>query len=102
MSNYIEYNAVVEAEKAAIALENFCNPYGCDHASFVKQVTHRTHRTLQQTMGRLIFKLIKGWAEMYREDVYDGRNEALCRACHNIDELMTKEYNGDWTHLPTV
>ncbi|RKZ97460.1 MAG: hypothetical protein DRQ46_04860 [Gammaproteobacteria bacterium] len=105
MSNALEmrdYHAKLEAEKAAQALESFVNPYGCDHDSFVKQITHRAHRTLQQSIGKLVFKLIKGWAEMYRKDMYDGRNEGICQACHNIDELMTAEHNGDWTYLPTV
>lgn len=103
MGNPLEfYDAVEEAEKAAKALESFVNPFGCDHASFVTQITHRAHRTLQQSIGKLMFKLIKGWAEMYRKDMYDGRNEALCQICHNIDESMTQEYNGDWTYLPTV
>ncbi len=41
-------------------------------------------------------------SKMYRKDMYDGRNEALCQTCLKIDELMTAEHNGDWTYLPTV
>jgi hypothetical protein len=96
------YNATKEAEKAAHALEDFVNPYGYDTTAFVEQITCRTHRTLQQCIGKLMFALIKKWAELYRKDMYDLRNEQLCQTCHNIDEMMTKDANGDWTYLPMV
>jgi len=106
MSNPLElksYNAKHEAEEAAKALESFVNPYGCSLTAFVEQITHRTHRTLQQSIGKLVFKLIKGWAEMYRNKMYDGRNEDLCKVCHAIDKHMTEKAEGyDWAHLPTV
>ena len=96
------YNPTKEAEKAARSLEDFVNPYGYDTNAFVEQIAYRAHRTLQQAIGKLVFALIKKWAEMYRENMYDLRNEQLCQTCHNIDELMTQDANGDWTYLPTV
>ncbi|RLI66826.1 MAG: hypothetical protein DRO67_00185 [Candidatus Asgardarchaeum californiense] len=91
-----------EAEWAANALEKFVNSYTYDVNTFIDKIVCRTHRTLQQSIGGLVFALIRKWAEMYRKDMYDLRNEQLCQVCHNIDETMTQEYNGDWTTLPTI
>ena len=106
MGNALElksYNAEKEAVSAAKNLEDFTNPYGCNMTAFVDQIVYRTHRTLQQSIGKLVFLLIKRWAEMHRCNRYDLRNEALCQACHNIDDLMTQEFRDkDWTYLPTV
>ncbi len=105
MGNALEvksYDTVQEAEDAAKNLESFVNPFGADYEAFVDQIVYRTHRTLQQSIGKLMFLLIKRWAEMYRCGKFDGRNEALCRTCHNIDELMTEERGKAWGYLPMV
>ncbi len=101
MSNPLElkaYNAKKEAEDAAKALESFVNPYGCCHDSFVKQITHRAHRTLQQSIGKLVFALIKGWAEMFDSGQYDLRNEHTCKVCKEI----VSKLDAGWDNPPTV
>ena len=96
------YNAEEEAISAAKDLENFVNPMGCDLKAFIDQMTYRTHRTLQQSVGKLVFMLIKRWAEMYHKDMYDGRNADLCDACDKIDRFMTKEQGDHWNYLPMI
>lgn len=92
-----------EARDTARQLGDFVNPYGYDAASFIEEICYRTHRTLQQSIGNLVFNLIKKWAECYDSKMYDGRNEDLCRKCKEIDTIMTDKNDGlDWTYLPTV
>lgn len=42
------------------------------------------HRTLQQSLFRLIWKAIEAWAEDYENERYDLRNEATCQTCSEI------------------
>ena len=96
-----KYNATEEAEKSARALADFVNPYGCDLHTFIHTVTHRTHRTLQQSIGKLIFKLLRMWADSYSTKMYDLRNEHTCRTSKRIVEYMDKEHPG-WDSPPLV
>ena len=49
-------------------------------------VTH-THRTLQQSFWRVIFRLVA----MYAEAPSDGRNEAAVQACKKLRDFMQEE-----------
>ena len=105
MGNPLElktYNAKEEAKSAANALVDFVNPFGADLKGFADHIVYRSHRTLQQSVGKVLFILIQRWAQCYREEQYDLRNAELCQKCHNICELMREEYNGDWDYLPMI
>ena len=59
------------------------------------------HRTLQQSIGRMVFQMIRGWADQHNEGRYDMRNEALCRACANVIEMMDKNFE-HWDNFPLI
>lgn len=58
---------------------------------FVEAICHRTHRTLQQVIMGVACSLIAQWAEDYKAENYDGRNEATCRLCHKIMESHAED-----------
>jgi len=62
---------------------NVLNQTSKEHEEFVSAVLN-DHRTLQQEVGGLVFKLIKGWADAYDNGQYDARNEYLCKCCKKI------------------
>lgn len=60
------------------------------------------HRTLQQSMWRVIFKFIKEYAETGN---FDLRNEQAVVTCGSILSAMEKEMGFEWNitaNLPTV
>ena len=52
----------------------------------------RSHRTLQQLAGCLIYKLIKAKAEDYKSGNYDLRNEDFCKFCSDVIEKMGEQH----------
>jgi len=52
--------------------------------AFIEELTQRSHRTLQQSAGGLMFKVIAAWAEMCNKGYYDARNEHLRKCCAEI------------------
>lgn len=60
------------------------------------------HRTLQQSMWRVIFKFIGEYAET---EHYDLRNEQAVMTCKSILKAMRQEMGFEWnitSNLPTV
>jgi hypothetical protein len=57
---------------------------GKAEGGFVDELTNREHRTLQQSAGGLMFKVIEKWAKDYEKGQYDGRNEYLLKTCSKI------------------
>lgn len=98
-----DYNAENKKrmENAADTLSDALNIMCRDATPFVDRITYQTHRTLQQSVGGVMFQLINRWADMYEKGQYDLRNESLCKKCHKIRELMNKE-DEFWLYLPTV
>jgi hypothetical protein len=76
---------IPSGKELAEALTLFVNTFSAreKNLEFVKTLT-REHRTLQQSVGRLIMGLIKEWSEMYERHEYDGRNEAICKLSYQI------------------
>ena len=95
-----------ERKKAAVdaaeALSNYVNNYSAKKDAFVEHITKHTHRTLQQSIGVLFVKLIKVWAEHYRQQCFDGRNEAFCKLAYDIDEHLRAKDGDNWGHLPFI
>jgi hypothetical protein len=91
----------MDANKTASTLADFVNAFNFDGEGFVNKVCYGTHRTLQQSIGKLVFMLIRKWADCYDKGIYDGRNEALCKSCKSIVETMDKE-DEYWDSLPLI
>ena len=63
------HKVLVESEEKAVkmadALGVFVNPYSHNAEAFVQRIVQRTHRTLQQQIGKLVFSLIKEWSAIH-------------------------------------
>ena len=82
----------VEAGQAAAkALADLVNAFAFEGVeAFVAEITCRTHRTLQQGVGRVVFALLRGWATNHREGNCDLRNEAICGLSVKILDMLEK------------
>jgi len=97
----IEQERTKEAVDLAGDLRDFVNRSGHRKDIFIEQIVGRTHRTLQQNLGRLIFALIRAWGKEYENGRYDMRNEALVKSCMDIKDLMDNVHEG-WDNLPSI
>lgn len=79
------------SQQAAEDLMHAINNYSFSVDEFVGVVLN-DHRTLQQTLGRVVFALIKGWAENYKEGRFDLRNAGTCQACDEIVEKVDEDF----------
>ena len=87
----------------AKAFENACNCYGDNDMvkAFVDQITHRTHRTGQQAIMKVVVALIEGWSVSHDNGNYDGRNQATVELCKRLTEYMNDD-TGEGVYLPCV
>jgi len=92
-----------KAMKVADELGKFVNNFTHDPELFVKGVL-RQHRTLQQGIGRMVFKLIIAWAQECEKGYYDGRNEATVKRCKEICTLMNAQSEDQeyWANTPMI
>jgi hypothetical protein len=81
-----------KTEDVADLLMDAVNSSSFDDEAFAKQVTQKTHRTLQQSFMRAIVKTIHGWSKMHKEDWFDLRNEATVKASSKIVETIKDDY----------
>ena len=81
-----------ETEELAQQFMAFCNDYSPDIKLFVSIVCN-SHRTLQQTAGRVMCGLIHKWAEDYKTGNYDLRSKDVTFLCRQIvDNFEDKMY----------
>ena len=78
-----------EAQKVAEQVTNLVNNYSCDYKEFAKYLTTRTHRTLQQSVFRLITECITEWA---KQENYDLRNEQTVKICKELVKVLEDKY----------
>lgn len=78
-----EAGARQRAEQAARELVNAANVMDFDAKIFAETI-RRDHRTIQQTVGRVVFELINQWADDYESENYDLRNEDIVKAAHAV------------------
>jgi len=97
----MEYDKRKMAEEIADKLSNFVNSFTHDKKAFVERIVYNTHRTLQQSICKLMFALIHKWSDCYLDGTFDGRNEATCKICNDIVKTMS-EKDEYWAHLPMV
>ncbi len=85
-------NAIKDFEREIL------NIVGTGPEAFVEYILN-DHRTLQQNMGRIVVKLIHGWAEMYDTGHYDLRNEGTVKFAA---EVRNKVLSAGNTYLPSI
>ena len=82
-----------DAAKAIADLVNILGGNIEAEDAFVEELTVRTHRTLQQSAGGLLFRCIAEFSERYEKGYYDARNEAFLSACHDLVETCPEHFN---------
>ena len=68
-------------------------------------VIKKSHPTLQQSLMRLIWEVIKAYAEKFRMNHYDGRNEASCRFADAVERCiytLEKETGVSYARFPFI
>jgi hypothetical protein len=80
-----------EIEEAVQTIFNHLNSCGSRNEvteAFLISVSQQ-HRTLKQSFMRsIVVPLIKQWAEAYRTKAYDLRNEATCKTCVELENVL--------------
>lgn len=77
---------------AAKVLSDYVNGGNTRPGEFVKEITVRTHRYLQNELFKEFIAVIRGWAQAYNNGLYDQRNEFAVKASKVIcDELLGQE-----------
>ena len=80
-------------QELAKTMSGFVNSFSPDSKGFIETVM-REHKTLQQSVIRLCFDLIRAMA---KQDYVDGRNAASVAACQDIVNTC-----GDRMNLPFI
>ena len=62
------------------------------------EIVYSTHRTLQQSMFKVILTCIKKWSDMYDKNMYDARNEFTCQLCNKI----YKQFEEEMKYIPFI
>jgi hypothetical protein len=81
-----------KSEDVADLLADAVNSSMFDEDEFARQVTHKTHRTLQQSIFKTFKACVGYWAKFEKEGMYDLRNEATCKASKKVEEALKDEY----------
>lgn len=81
-----------KTEDVADLLMDAVNSSAFDNKAFAKQITERTHRTLQQSFFRAIMACVRTWSQMHHEKWFDLRNEATVNASAKIEEVLKDDY----------
>lgn len=86
MSNELVNETILNLEKVVNAMPNTAN------TESVVTGLMRMHRTLNQAFtGKIVFRFIQRMADIYRDNNYDARNEAACRICSLLWDVLEKE-----------
>ena len=80
------YEGAIRAIVAAECLANAVNEIGFDNAAFAMAIGCQ-HRTLQQSVMRVLVAVANHLATGYDEGRYDLRNEAACKLAVEISKL---------------
>lgn len=81
-----------KSEDVADLMADAVNSSIFDNEAFAKQITQRTHRTLQQSFMRALKTVFASWTEMEKDGWYDHRNEATVKASKKVNEVLKDEY----------
>lgn len=80
-----------KAYEVAHALAEFVNTYSNEPGEFVAKELSGIHRTLQQSVARVVFKWIILEAEAYDAGNYDLRNEMTVKTCKKLRKVLEDE-----------
>ena len=86
--NFYEDNTYVDSRDAFYAreMEDYVNSFGTDEEKFAEACSH-FHRTLQQSLMRLIVKIISKFATLDT----DGRNERAVALAKKLDNVIRED-----------
>jgi uncharacterized protein with NAD-binding domain and iron-sulfur cluster len=83
--------SIEKGEELAQKLADFMNGEdGAAVEAFIKSLTLKTHRTLQQSVFGLFLRVMQAWAKYYKEGPgwYDLRNEFTVATSEKIVDLL--------------
>ena len=78
-----------ETVEAAENLLGAANALSFHPVTFAQHI-RRGHPSVQQSVACVVFELIHQWAEDYSLGNFDGRNEAVVKACDQIVKSVNK------------
>ena len=84
-----EMNGKQVAELVADLMSNMNSGYDTD--LFASEILTK-HRTTQQGVAKLIFRMIVAWGEEGRAGKYDARNEMTCKISEKLLAILEEEY----------
>ena len=84
-----EMNGKDVAQMVCRIMNNMNPDYDID--LFVNEIL-LDHRTIQQTTGRLILRMIVAWGDNGRAGRYDARNEMICKISEKLLTILEDEY----------
>lgn len=86
--NFYEDNTYADSRDAFYAreMEDYVNSFGTDEEKFAEACSH-FHRTLQQSLMRLIVKIISKFATLDT----DGRNERAVALAKKLDNVIRED-----------
>lgn len=91
-------------EEVAAAIERLVNTFSDEPGQMLALRLTRSHRTLQQSFGKVVFEWVRLQAKAYRTGGYDPRNEMTVRVCERL--LQTLEdadvVINDKVYLPCI
>lgn len=74
---------------------------GCNVKEFAGGLL-RQHRTLQQQVFALMLGTIYEWAEYWKAECYDLRNEFTCKTSYQIVKMLEEEFGEDFEVKPAL
>lgn len=86
--NFYEDNTYADSRDAFYAreMEDYVNSFGTDEEKFAEACSH-FHRTLQQSLMRLIVKIVSKFATLDT----DGRNERAVALAKKLDNVIRED-----------
>ena len=79
----------LQGKKLAQQLADFVNAESSDAVQgFLDELTHKTHRTLQQGVFRLFCRLVLRWSQAKTEQRYDLRNEFTVESSQKFVKVL--------------
>ncbi len=86
------FKTPTKTDDVAKLLADAVNSSSFENKEFAEEITHRTHRTLQQGVFRAFNACVNSWADMDKEGWYDLRNEATVKASTKVKEVLKDDY----------
>lgn len=92
-NDYQKLDAEAYSRQIARDLVDGVNRLDFDVAAFADEITRKTHRSIQQSIFRAVVGLITAWAEAYKTNAFDLRNEDTCYHSAMIVATFGKDFH---------